>query len=300
MMNQKLVILILFFCFFIGSCQRGAFQDTPSFRVDDSSDIKYNFDDVPEEDQCQNSDPCQRACGYIYQLTEERDRCLRKSIRDVERIYRTSEFLRDPIYINLRNITEAEFSLFLESGTDALNFYIEDYNISESRRFLRWMAEEREIAQLIFQLGSNSFRRIIVNLLRASTSAEITLHASLDAGKTFFRIANNRSNGWAIWMVHQVISEDLCAPLEYSYGIDPLSAPEACVLRVYCHYREGQHIHVGDFPYISRVIEYTNVFEYIRDDYPIGLSLNYNSLNKNICEAVCSSYPGSCSPSYRY
>ena len=225
---------------------------------------------------------------------------MRKSIRDVETIYRVARYLRDPVFINLRSITETEFLLFLDGGTEALNYYIEDYNISESRRFLRWIAEERQITILLYRFGTANFRRVLINLLRVGASAELTIHSSLDTGKNFLRIAHNRSNDWAIWMMHQVISDDLCRPLQYYYGIDPLSAPEACVLRVYCHYREGRYIYENDFSYISDIIRYEDVFDYVRDSYPIGLDLNYDTLHVNVCDAVCYSYPGSCSPSYRY
>ena len=300
MMKQKSLLVFCLFCFLNISCRRNSFREVYSFRRIENSDTTYNFNNVPPEEQCGNSIACRRACGYIYQFVAEQDRCIRKSIQDVETIYRVSQYLRDPVALNLISITEAEFLLFLDSGTEALNYYIEDYNVSESRRFLRWIAESRNISNILFQLGTANFRRILINLLSVSPSAELALHASLDSGRTFFRIANNQSNGWAIWMMHQVIAEDLCEPLQYYYGVDPLSAPEACVIRVYCHYRERQYIHANDFPYISRVIEYETVFDYIRDGYPIGLNLNFDALNLQICETVCSSYRGSCSPSYTY
>ena len=293
-MTIRILLLILFLSL---SCQRGRFADKPSFMAPDIRGQR-NTDNVPLDQRCSSLKECASACREIYRSTAEANQCLKFSIRNVEDIYKTAIYLQKPVNRDLQTIRDEEFELFVEISPAPLNEYIENYTISESKRVLAWIAEEPGIARLIFSLGSRHFRQIMLGLLRSADPlvAEEALHRTLSRGDTFYQICNDRNNDHAVYMIHQVIMEDLCQTRLHYVSLDLYELREACVLRVYCHYHAGRYVHANNFRYISRVIEYDDVFDYIQEeDANIGLGFaEQYEINARVCDRVCGFYPGSC------
>ena len=253
-------------------------------------------DEVSPANRCSNLPECEKACNQIYSQANERNVCYSLSIKNVESIYKVSIYLREPVIRNLRRIKEHEWDLFLSTGATALNDYILNYNISESRRILTWLAEERALARSLFIVGPRKYRQILLELFRVTEPAEKAIHRSLSHGETLYRISQDNNNDYAVFMVHQVITEDLCEVSRYYSGLNLLEVREACILRVYCHKREGRYIHANEFRYISNVIEYDDIFDYIQEEDPdLGLNLDYDTISPEVCDVVCNSIEGSCS-----
>ncbi len=284
------LLSFFFILFFLVSCNKRLGREEKSFKKQEGGNsIK---EETNLANKCSSLSECVEACDQIYPLAIEKEKCSQLSIRDVEAAYKVAAYLQDPVARNLRRIREDEWNIFLQIGTEAINYYIDGYNVSESRRVLTWLAEEREISHVLFYLGPRVYRKILLNLFRVTEPAEKALHKSLNKGNTFYKICNNRSNDYAIYMVHQVIAEDLCRVSRFYSGLDLLEVQEACILRVYCHDRGGQYIHANDFRYISRVIEYDKVFDYIQEeDTDLGLNLDYDTINPEVCDIVCGLIP---------
>ena len=137
----------------------------------------------------------------------------------------------------------------------------------------------------------------MLNLLRSTDPliAEEALHRNLANKADFYEITNKKNNNFAIYMVHEVITEDLCdTRLDYIF-LDLYELREACILRVYCHERGGSYIHAPNFKYISHVIEYDEVFDYIQEeDLDVGLDMDLDEITPQVCDRVCDLVPNSC------
>ena len=286
--------LALFLFLFFSACTSRLGDKEPTFI---ESEIERRLrDEVSPANRCSNLPECERACNQIYSQPKARNICYNLSIKNVESIYKVFIYLREPVTRNLRRIKEHEWELFLSTGASALNNYILDYNISESRRILTWLAEERAMARSLFITGPRTYRQILLELFRVTEPAEKAIHRSLSHGETLYRISRDNNNDYTVFMVHQVITEDLCEISRYYSGLNLLEVREACVLRVYCHKREGRYVHAHEFRYISHVIEYDDIFDYIREEDPdLGLNLDYDTISPEVCDVVCSSIEGSCS-----
>ena len=297
--RRKMVYRIFFsilFCLLSVSCERTRFRDrNPSF---ENITGHGRLDYVPLDQRCSRDEACRRACEKIYRNTADIDQCVNLHINDVKDLYKVAVYLEKPINRDLRTIREHEFAIFVEVGTQPLNDYVERYTISESKRVLAWIAEENRIARVLFALGPREYRRILINLFRSTDPlvAEEALHNGLSRGDTFYKICNDRNNDYAVYMVHQVIIEDLCETRLDYISLDLYELREACVIRIYCHMHGEKYIHAPDFKYISRVIEYEDIFDYIREeDLDIGLNINQDELTSRVCDRVCGFFPDSCS-----
>ena len=286
---------LLFLSLFLVSCGSDRFGDrTPTFKA---PDVQGRKGSVPSHKKCANKRECADACHEIYRHSAAVDECMDSSVRDVEGIYKVSVFLERPFHRDLRTIREKEMALFLNISPDVFNDYIERYTISESKRVLAWLAENKGISYTLFRLGDKKYRPIFLNLMIAADPlmAEEALHRSLFKGYNFYQICNSKNNDYAIYMVHQVIVEDLCdTRLDYLL-LDLHELREACILRVYCHQQGGRYVHSEDFKYISQTIEYDPVFDYIQEeDRDVGLNIHSNEINTDVCDSVCGLVPNSC------
>ena len=283
--------IVCFFC----ACDRDEFRPTsPTFRT---PHIRGKRTPGRFEAVCSNLKECASACDEIYSDKNSAYECTKLPVTDVEYLYKTAVFLKDPITRDLKLIREEEFEVFLSVGVRPFNEYIEQYTITDAKRVLAWLAEERGISRILFAQGPKKYRNIMLNLFRSTDPlvAEEALHRSLSQGDTFYKISNDRSNAYAIYMAHNVITEDLCATNRpYTY-LNLFELREACVLRVYCHHHGGGYVHAPDFKYISRIIEYDDVFDYIQEeDLDVGLNIDEDEITPKICDRVCGFIPGSC------
>lgn len=279
----------------IPACDQGLGREEPSFQRPGS--VEHTAEPVNEDNICSNSADCSRACSQMFFAAEEKERCKNLSVNDAELVYKVFVYMEEPVSRNLRRIRENEWHLFLHTGLFALNDLIRNYTISESKRVLSWIAEERSISRALFTFGSTFYREVLLNLFLVMEPAEAALHRSLKYGDTFFDISHDRSNDHAVYMAHQVITDDLCGKRQgiNLYPWSRTNHPEACILRVYCHYRGNQYIHYDNFRFISEVIEYDDIFDYIQEeDEVFGLNLNYTTINNYVCDEVCGDVPGGC------
>ena len=244
-------------------------------------------------DYCYNFSTCRNVCNKVYENPAEIGRCLDLSVDEVEDIYTVAFRLLEPMSRDLRRIDEDNFKLFISVGTETFNKYIFNYTIPEAKRILAWLAEQRDISRVLFTLGQEDYRSIFLNLMHSTDSivVEYALHTSLRRGRDFYQISNEQNNDYAVYMVHQVIANDLC-DIRHQYSFFSLyDFNETCILRVYCH-EDGGYIHQDDFSFISHVIEYDDIFDYISEDDPdYGLGIETSrrgEITPRVCERVCS------------
>lgn len=283
-----------------GSLDEGSRR--PNFRNDGALrevEKRSNRPEVRDKDYCYNFSTCRNVCNDIYTHPAERGRCLDRGVDEVEDIYSVAFRLSEPMTRDLRRIDEDNFSLFIELGTETFNRYIFNYTIPEAKRVLAWMAENRGIARVIFSLGQEEYRNILLNLMHSMDPVvvEYALHGHLRRGRDFYQISNEQNNDYAVYMVHQVIAGDLC-DVRHQYGFFSLyDFNETCILRVYCHERGGSYIHQDDFSFISHVIEYDDIFDYISEEDPnYGLGIETSrrgEITPLVCDRVCD-YNNSC------
>jgi len=245
-------------------------------------------------DYCYNFSTCRNVCNRIYTHSAERGRCLDLSVEEVEDIYTVGFRLKNPVTRDLRRINEDNFSLFVAVGTETFNLYIYNYTIPQAKRVLAWLAEERGIARSIFSLGPEEYRNIFLNLMHSTNPivSEYAFHTSLRRGRDFYQISNEQNNNYAVYMAHQVIANDLC-DIRHQYSFFNLyDFNETCILRVYCHEAGGVYIHRDDFSFISHVIEYDDIFDYISEedpDYGLGIATTSRrgEITPLVCDRVC-------------
>ena len=256
-------------------------------------------DDRSGVDRCYNFSTCRNVCNAVYTHPAERGRCLDLSVEEVEDIYTVAFRLEEPVIRDLRRINENNFSLFIAVGTETFNEYIYNYTIPEAKRLLAWLAEERGIARILFSLGPEEYRNIFLNLMQSADPVvlEYALHTSLRRGRDFYQISNEQNNDYAVYMAHQVIANDLC-DVRHQYSFFSLyDFNETCILRVYCHETGGAYIHRDDFSFISHVIEYDDIFDYISEedpDYGLGIITSRGGeITPKVCNRVCS-YDNTC------
>lgn len=246
-------------------------------------------------DYCYNFSTCRNVCNRIYTHPAERGRCLDLSVEEVEDVYTVAFRLQEPVIRDLRRINEDNFGLFIAVGTETFNQYIYNYTVPEAKRVLAWLAEERGISRNIFSLGPEEYRNIFLNLMQSTDPIvlEYAFHTSLKGGRDFYQISNEQNNDYAVYMAHQVIANDLC-DIRHQYSFFSLyDFNETCVLRVYCHEVGGAYIHRDDFSFISHVIEYDDIFDYISEedpDYGLGIATSRRGgkITPLVCDRVCS------------
>lgn len=248
---------------------------------------------IDEKDYCYNFSACRNICNRIYTHPAETGRCLDRSVDEVEDIYTVAYVLQRPMTRDLRRIEEDKFSLFVELGTETFNKYIYDYTIPEAKRVLAWLAEEREISRVIFSLGPDEYRNVFLNLMHSTNPVilESALHVHLRRGRDFYQISNEQNNDYAVYIAHQVIANDLCE-IRHQYSFFSLyDFNETCILRVYCHEQGGAYLHQDDFSFISHVIEYDDIFDYISEedpDYGLGIETTRRGrITPLVCDRVC-------------
>ncbi len=241
---------------------------------------------------CYNFSTCRSVCSRVYENPAEIGRCLDLSVDEVEDIYTVAFRLQQPMSRDLRRINEDNFKSFISVGTETFNQYIFNYTIPEAKRILAWLAEERGISRMLFTLGPDEYRHIFLNLMNSTDPVvmEYALHTSLRRGRDFYQISNEQNNDYAVYMVHQVIANDLC-DIRHQYSFFNLyDFNETCILRVYCHEDAG-YIHQGDFSFISSVLEYDDIFDYISEenpDYGLGIETSRRGeITPLVCERVC-------------
>ncbi len=245
-------------------------------------------------DYCYNFLTCRNVCNRVYKDPAETGRCLDLSVDEVEDIYKVAFRLEEPMARDLRRINEDNFRLFISVGTETLNKYIFDYTIPEAKRVLAWLVEHRGIARAIFSLGPDEYRNVFLNLMHSidPVVVEFALHTNLRRGRDFYQISNEQNNDYAVYMVHQVLANDLC-DVRHQYSFFSLyDFNETCILRVYCHEDDGIYIHRDDFSFISHVLEYDDIFDYISEedpDYGLGIkTTGRGEITPPVCERVCS------------
>ena len=298
---------MFFFLFlFLAACDEGVGDQIDrdiDLKSDDvigqkGPDFSLSRRNVEPKEICYNFHRCRNACNEIYSEVSESGRCLNFSVSDVEDIYRTAFALQSPLNRNLRRIDSFSFAVFLSAGTETFNTFIYNYTIPEARRVLAWIAEDRDISEVLFRMGAGEFRDIFLNLFGSTNPSayEYALHTSLKQGNTFYEISNDQNNDYAVYMAHRVIEDELCYPINDYASFDVYDFNEACVLRVYCHDSgRGRYEHQDDFPFISRVIRYDSVFSYIEEeDEDAGLGFSgAREITPQICNRVC--FGNSCS-----
>ena len=271
-----------------------------------------NESEEREKEYCYNFSTCRNVCNNIYTHPAEKGRCLDRSVDEVEDIYSVAFRLSEPMTRDLRRIDKDRFNLFIEVGTETFNQYIFEYTVPQAKRVLAWLAEDRGIARAIFSLGQEEYRNIVLNLMHSMDPVivENALHTNLRGGGDFYQISNEQNNDYAVYMVHQVIANDLChVRHQYSF-FDLYDFNETCILRVYCHEDRGSHthdenldrflhrhvsggpyIHKDDFSFISDVIEYDDIFDYISEedpDYGLGItSSRRGEITPAVCNRIC-------------
>ena len=265
---------------------------------------RVNRSEVRDKDYCYNFSTCRNVCNNIYTHPAERGRCLDRGVEEVEDIYSVAFRLSEPMTRDLRRIDEDNFGLFIEVGTETFNRYIFNYTFPEAKRVLAWVAENRGIARVIFSLGSEEYRNILLNFMHSMypLRLEYALHSNLRRGRDFYQISNEQNNDYAVYMAHQVIASDFC-DIRHQYSFFNLyHFDETCILRVYCHKQGGSYIHRDDFSFISHVIEYDDIFDYISEedpDYGLGIETSRRGeITPLVCNRVCNSpdaaYGNSC------
>ena len=280
--------LVFLFIFSI-SCTRGVHNRE---RVSLDQDIGQVVKQPKKtEKACYSFSKCRLACSEIYQgHSDEISRCLNLPVSQVEDIHYVAPVFENASRLDLKHVTTREFQLFLTPGTQTLNKYIYEYTIPEARRFLSWIAEERDIAYSLFSLGPEEYKDIILNLMNSVSplTAENAFHWNLIHGSNFYTVSNENNNDYAVYMTHNVIEEELCN-FNYEFGLFDLSDfNETCVLRVYCHKEGSRYIHASNFRFISAVIERDAVFDFIQEeDSYYGLGIDTNELSPQICDRVC-------------
>ncbi len=286
--NGLLLLLVLSFC---GACTN--INDRQKVELDqDIEDEKRSSNRYSRDDRlCHSFSKCRVACSEIYQNhPEEISTCLDLSVSDVEDIHYIAPVFENASRLDLKHVNAREFQLFLSVGTRTLNKHIYEYTIPEARRFLSWVAEERDIAHILFSLGSDEYKNIFLNLVSSVSplTVENALHWNLVHGSNFYTISNENNNDYAVYMAHIMIEEELC-DFDYEYALFDLSDfNETCVLRVYCHKEDSKYIHTPNFRFISGVIERDKIFDFIQEeDSYYGLGINSDELTSNICDKVC-------------
>ena len=279
--------------------RRPDFRDDGRDRLEEIERRLDRSDDRRGMDYCYNFSTCRNVCNKVYTHPAERGRCLDLSVEEVEDIYTVAFRLEAPVIRDLRRINVDNFSLFIAVGTETFNEYIYDYTIPEAKRVLAWLAEERGIARSIFSLGPEEYRNVFLNLMQSTDPVvlEYALHTSLRRGRDFYQISNEQNNDYAVYMAHQVIANDLC-DVRHQYSFFSLyDFNETCILRVYCHESGGIYIHRDDFSFISHVIEYDDIFDYISEedpDYGLGIATSRGGeITSPVCDRVCS-YDNTC------
>jgi len=261
-------------------------------------DLRERYDDRQDIDYCYNFSACRSVCNRIYTHPAERGRCFDLSVEEVKDIYTAAFRLRDPVTRDLRRVNEDNFKLFIEVGAETFNQHIYNYTIPEAKRVLAWLAEERGIARSLFSLGPEEYRDIFLNLMQSMNPIvlEYALHTSLKGGRDFYQISNEQNNDYAVYMAHQVIANDLCS-IRHQYSFFSLyDFNETCILRVYCHEVGGVYIHRDDFGFISHVLEYDDIFDYISEedpDYGLGVVTRGQKITPLVCDRVCN-YNNTC------
>ena len=289
---KKALLFFLVLSFF-GACTNNKDRK----RVDLDQDIENEAQlpikrRVSEGEICYSFSKCRVACSEIYQNhPEEISQCLNLPVKEVEDIHYIAPVFENASRLDLKHINPREFQLFLSVGTRTLNKYIYEYTIPEARRFLAWVAEERDIAHVLFSLGPQEYKNIFLNLISSVSplTVENALHWNLIHGSSFYTISNENNNDYAVYMAHIVIEEELC-DFDYRYYalFDLSDFNEACVLRVYCHQENSKYIHTSNFKFISRVIERDKIFDFIQEeDAYYGLAIDSDELAPQICDRVC-------------
>ena len=285
--------LLLFLVLFISGACTSSISNRERVRLDGDlgGEDRFARRDNPPKNVCDSFSKCRVACSEIYKNhPEEINRCLQLDVKEVEDIHYIAPIFKNASRLDLKYISAQEFALFMSVGTRTLNKYIYGYTIPEARRFLSWVAEERDIAHVLFALGPEEYKNIFLTLISSVSplTVENALHWNLVHGSNFYTVSNENNNDYAVYMAHTTIEDELC-DFDYEYALFNLSDfNETCVLRVYCHEDEGHYIHARDFGFISSVIERDKIFDFIQEeDAYYGLGINSDELTTEICERVC-------------
>ena len=111
------------------------------------------------EDQ-RYSHNCYKLCKEMYRRSDDNEECLELDIDNVEEIYDVYSDLKDGGFRKLENIDPEHFELFLNVSIASFDTIIrKEYKRSEGRDLLIWIAENEDIAEIMYD-EDDDFRRL--------------------------------------------------------------------------------------------------------------------------------------------
>ena len=212
-------------------------------------------------DCCGNKALCFKNCDNLFQLWEHKKACWNLPLSEAEGVYKAFRVLKNPSYESLKTLELKALWSALEISERSWLSKIHNYQRSDAKAVLLWLAARENVTRLVFNnLSSEKPQALLKALFRQNIRGKsslvddnallLGLKTPIEEEDTFFHLLLEAENNILIRLVHEaVISEHLC-----EYPINP-PRPElyvsdqhhsACVLAVYCYltgsYNKGLYL----------------------------------------------------------
>ena len=151
--------------------------------------------------ECGQERNCEEICDDIFRARKDREDCEEFSVADVEDMEDVFETLEDPDADDLEDLDLQVLDMLLDISSDPLETAISRMSQTEKKKFLVWMAEDPEAAQLI-ENAEDDFNIMEELFGTSKTNILNELNKNIDSGDTFVEIALAEGNDVVLEWIH--------------------------------------------------------------------------------------------------
>ena len=179
--------------------------------------------------ECGKDRICKEICKDIFRSRKDREDCEEFSIADVERMEDVFKILEKPNANDLAEMDAEDLEFLLYISSKPLEKAVDKMSQSEKKRFLVWMAEDSEGAQIIANAEEDySILKELFGTTFAKSNAE--LNKNIKSGDSFVELALEEGNEVVLEWIHDFFG-DQCE----SHNNHGHSNYELCVFISYCY-----------------------------------------------------------------
>ena len=172
---------------------------------------------------CGENEDCEDICRRIYRRSTVKNKCLDLPEDQVEQLEYVYDTLKTPRLEDLTEIDSEDFDVFVRTDIQTLNTLIGQFNTTEGKEVLAWIADNSDIAEVFMNVdGDYNLLERLLNALDDDTDQE-ALDKTINDGKSFMELAID-NGGVALDWVHNFIvnkcdnqdpSEEVCVFKEW-------------------------------------------------------------------------------------
>ena len=160
---------------------------------DDEDRNNRERDNPRRTGECGKDRKCQDICDDIFRSRRDREECEELSIADAKRMEHIFKVLEDPDTDDLAELDTEDLEFLFDISSGPLEKAVDKMSQSEKKKFLIWMAETPDIAQVI-EDAEDDFA--ILKELFGTTMSRIIeeLNKNLKSGDTFVEFVLEEGN----------------------------------------------------------------------------------------------------------